>query len=119
MTQPSVHQERLIDSYFHRSARLASETGEVCGYAGQRSLTLHREARSRSNSCIVPRPRLLLHASDHCMRHISAQAYPFLYARVFRWNEMKIVRSFKHDPHPSIIPFHSFIITPSYALITM
>ncbi|KAJ7195516.1 kinase-like domain-containing protein [Mycena pura] len=35
------------------------------------------------------------------------------------WNEMKIVRSFKTDPHPSIIPFHSFIITPSYALITM
>jgi len=32
---------------------------------------------------------------------------------------MKIVRSFKSDPHPSIIPFHSFIITPSYALITM
>ncbi|KAJ6621778.1 hypothetical protein B0H10DRAFT_2015719 [Mycena sp. CBHHK59/15] len=35
------------------------------------------------------------------------------------WNEMKIVRSFKSDPHPSIIPFQSFIITPSYALITM
>ncbi|CAK5270444.1 unnamed protein product, partial [Mycena citricolor] len=35
------------------------------------------------------------------------------------WNEMKIVRSFKADPHPSIVPFHSFIITPSYALITM
>ncbi|KAG6853054.1 hypothetical protein C0991_007198 [Blastosporella zonata] len=35
------------------------------------------------------------------------------------WNEMKIVRTFKADPHPSIIPFHSFIITPSYALITM
>ncbi|PPQ85184.1 hypothetical protein CVT25_004191 [Psilocybe cyanescens] len=35
------------------------------------------------------------------------------------WNEMKIVRSFKSNPHPSIIPFHSFIITPSYALITM
>ncbi|KAI0315826.1 hypothetical protein OF83DRAFT_1061408 [Amylostereum chailletii] len=35
------------------------------------------------------------------------------------WNEMKIVRTFKHDPHPSIVPFHSFIITPSYALITM
>lgn len=32
---------------------------------------------------------------------------------------MKIVRTFKHDPHPSIIPFHSFIITPSYALVTM
>ncbi|EIM79354.1 kinase-like protein [Stereum hirsutum FP-91666 SS1] len=35
------------------------------------------------------------------------------------WNEMKIVRLFKEDPHPSIVPFHSFIITPSYALITM
>jgi len=39
--------------------------------------------------------------------------------RQHRWNEMKIVRSFKSDAHPSIIPFHSFIITPSYALITM
>lgn len=39
--------------------------------------------------------------------------------RVCRWNEMKVVRSLKHEPHPSIIPFYSFIITPSYALITM
>ena len=39
--------------------------------------------------------------------------------RLVRWNEMKIVRSFKNDPHSSIVPFHSFIITPSYALITM
>ncbi len=38
---------------------------------------------------------------------------------VSRWNEMKVVRSFKHELHPSIIPFYSFIITPSYALITM
>ncbi|KAI0693211.1 hypothetical protein BC835DRAFT_1546100 [Cytidiella melzeri] len=35
------------------------------------------------------------------------------------WNEMKVVRSLKNVPHPSIIPFYSFIITPSYALITM
>ncbi|KAI0769137.1 hypothetical protein BD413DRAFT_560042 [Trametes elegans] len=35
------------------------------------------------------------------------------------WNEMKVVRSLKHEPHPSVIPFYSFIITPSYALITM
>ncbi|KAF5369402.1 hypothetical protein D9758_002490 [Tetrapyrgos nigripes] len=35
------------------------------------------------------------------------------------WNEMKIVRRFKSDPHPSIISFHSFLLTPSYALITM
>ena len=36
-----------------------------------------------------------------------------------RWNEMKIVRALKQEPHPSIIPFHSFIITPSFAIITM
>ncbi|KAF8340367.1 kinase-like domain-containing protein [Cantharellus anzutake] len=35
------------------------------------------------------------------------------------WNEMKIVRSLKDNKHPAIIDFHSFIITPSYALITM
>ncbi|EJC98855.1 kinase-like protein [Fomitiporia mediterranea MF3/22] len=35
------------------------------------------------------------------------------------WNEMKIVRALKQDPHQSIIPFHSFIITPSFAIITM
>ncbi|OSX59648.1 hypothetical protein POSPLADRAFT_1075257 [Postia placenta MAD-698-R-SB12] len=35
------------------------------------------------------------------------------------WNEMKVVRQFRQDPHPSIIPFHEFIITPSYAMITM
>ena len=38
---------------------------------------------------------------------------------LLRWNEMKVIRTFKNDPHPSIVPFHSFIITPSYALITM
>jgi hypothetical protein len=43
----------------------------------------------------------------------------FLRGFSFRWNEMKVVRTFKNDPHPSIVPFHSFIITPSYALITM
>lgn len=32
---------------------------------------------------------------------------------------MKIVRTLKDDRHPAIIDFHSFIITPSYALITM
>ncbi|KAL1760194.1 hypothetical protein FB107DRAFT_270243 [Schizophyllum commune] len=35
------------------------------------------------------------------------------------WNEMKIVRSLKPDLHPSIVPFYSFVVTPSYALITM
>ncbi|KAK7028128.1 hypothetical protein VNI00_014943 [Paramarasmius palmivorus] len=35
------------------------------------------------------------------------------------WNEMRIIRQFKADPHPSIIPFYSFLLTPSYALVTM
>ncbi|KAF9255643.1 hypothetical protein L218DRAFT_314111 [Marasmius fiardii PR-910] len=35
------------------------------------------------------------------------------------WNEMRIVRQFKSDPHPSIVPFYSFLLTPSYALVTM
>jgi serine/threonine-protein kinase GIN4 len=38
------------------------------------------------------------------------------------WNEMKVVKALSADgskPHPSIIPFHSFIMTPSYAMITM
>lgn len=38
---------------------------------------------------------------------------------ICRWNEMKIVRTLRDDRHPAIIDFHSFIITPSYALITM
>ncbi|KAG8907113.1 hypothetical protein FRB99_005368 [Tulasnella sp. 403] len=35
------------------------------------------------------------------------------------WNEMKIHRAFKHDTHPSIVSFYSFIITPSFALISI
>lgn len=29
---------------------------------------------------------------------------------------MKVIRALRHEPHPSIIQFESFIITPSYAL---
>ncbi|KAK8858890.1 hypothetical protein IAR55_003121 [Kwoniella newhampshirensis] len=35
------------------------------------------------------------------------------------WGEMKIIRSLRHEPHPSIIQFEAFIITPSYALVIM
>ncbi|KIY68301.1 kinase-like protein [Cylindrobasidium torrendii FP15055 ss-10] len=35
------------------------------------------------------------------------------------WNEMKIVRAFKAEPHPSVVSFYSFVITPSFALVTM
>jgi hypothetical protein len=32
------------------------------------------------------------------------------------WSEMKVIRTLRMDPHPSIIGFDSFIITPSYAM---
>ncbi|OCF43528.1 CAMK/CAMKL protein kinase [Kwoniella heveanensis CBS 569] len=35
------------------------------------------------------------------------------------WGEMKIIRSLRHEPHPSIIQFESFVITPSYAMVIM
>ncbi|WRT68102.1 uncharacterized protein IL334_005077 [Kwoniella shivajii] len=35
------------------------------------------------------------------------------------WGEMKIFRSLRHEPHPSIIRFEAFVITPSYALVIM
>ncbi|QRV86563.1 CAMK/CAMK1 protein kinase [Ceratobasidium sp. AG-Ba] len=43
------------------------------------------------------------------------------------WNEMKIVRALRREAtedtvgvgHPSVVQFYSFVITPSYALITM
>lgn len=48
------------------------------------------------------------------------------------WNEMKIVRAVRREAtasgvaqeasgvgHPSVVQFYSFVITPSYALITM
>ncbi|GJE88475.1 protein kinase domain-containing protein [Phanerochaete sordida] len=35
------------------------------------------------------------------------------------WNEWKIVTSLGQSPHPSIIDFYSFVVSDSYALITM
>ncbi|KAA1113001.1 hypothetical protein PGT21_018183 [Puccinia graminis f. sp. tritici] len=35
------------------------------------------------------------------------------------WSEFKILRLFKRAPHPNILRVSSFIITPSYALLTM
>lgn len=32
------------------------------------------------------------------------------------WSEMKVIRGLKHDPHPNIIGFDAFIVTPSYAM---
>ena len=42
-----------------------------------------------------------------------------IHRAICRWNKMKIARTLRDDRHPAIIDFHSFIITPSYALIAM
>ncbi|KIK69680.1 hypothetical protein GYMLUDRAFT_34080 [Collybiopsis luxurians FD-317 M1] len=77
-----------------------------------------------------PRSAELLHSTDPFDRTLKPQfAVKLVHrdkesktsaARVKSlWNEMKIVRKFKLDPHPSIIPFYSFLLTPSYAIVTM
>ncbi|TKA54434.1 hypothetical protein B0A53_03127 [Rhodotorula sp. CCFEE 5036] len=35
------------------------------------------------------------------------------------WTEFKCVRAFADDPHPNLIRFYSFILSPSYALCVM
>ncbi|KAI8459430.1 kinase-like domain-containing protein [Phakopsora pachyrhizi] len=35
------------------------------------------------------------------------------------WSEFKILRQFKNNPHKNVLKTSSFIITPSYALLTM
>nr|XP_019003885.1 CAMK/CAMKL protein kinase [Kwoniella mangroviensis CBS 8507]OCF67346.1 CAMK/CAMKL protein kinase [Kwoniella mangroviensis CBS 8507] len=35
------------------------------------------------------------------------------------WGEMKIIRSLRYEPHPSIIQFEAFVITPTYAIVIM
>jgi hypothetical protein len=100
------------------------ETGVVSGYADpnlllQKMALSDRLARkSLLNSFTELKPQLPQLVFDHCGLHLF-DVFAFDSHIQRRWNEMKIVRSFKSDPHPSIIPFHSFIITPSYALITM
>ncbi|BGP11529.1 hypothetical protein JCM10049v2_007436 [Rhodotorula toruloides] len=35
------------------------------------------------------------------------------------WTEFKCIRALRADPHPNLIHFHSFIISPSYAICLM
>ena len=103
--------------------RLALVTGAASGCVGpsqqrhQRVLSNLSAKSSRSSLSIAPRHPPQLRVSGRCT--LAYFNVDHCTDKIGRWNEMKIVRSFKSDPHPSIIPFHSFIITPSYALITM
>ncbi|KPV73231.1 uncharacterized protein RHOBADRAFT_7226, partial [Rhodotorula graminis WP1] len=35
------------------------------------------------------------------------------------WTEFKCIRALRNSPHPNLIAFHSFIVTPSYGLVVM
>ena len=106
--------------------RSVTGTGEAYGDVAL-NLTLRpnhhptsmRRSSSPLSSYIDLRPKLLLPEFVHC----KCLAFALLDSRscvlCFSWNEMKVVRSLKNEMHPSIVPFYSFIITPSYALITM
>ena len=96
--------------------RSGSVTGEASGYVARRTKK-SRTSSWPSSSCTAQRRRPPLLEFAHCKLPACYLLAIHLYAR--RWNEMKIIRALKQDPHPSIIPFHSFIITPSFAIITM
>ena len=106
--------------------RLVTGTGEAYGDVA-RSPTLrpnpHLTSMRRSNlqlsSYIGPRPRLPPPEFVRCTCLVFVLVSLRSYLRCLSWNEMKVIRSLKNETHPSIIPFYSFIITPSYALITM
>ncbi|KAH6912813.1 CAMK/CAMKL/MARK protein kinase [Coprinopsis sp. MPI-PUGE-AT-0042] len=77
------------------------------------------------------RSKLSRKGSDHAAFHEGGRKFavkmvhrkektPATAARIKSlWNEMKVVRHLKDDTHPSIVPFYTFVITPSYAMITM
>ncbi|KAJ9101877.1 hypothetical protein QFC21_003217 [Naganishia friedmannii] len=81
---------------------------------------LHRSTVSRSQPSLSHAVASQHHPTKVAIKlvHRSKQATTAARVRAL-WSEMKIVRSLKADPHPNIIGFDSFIITPSYALIIM
>jgi hypothetical protein len=106
--------------------RLVMGTGEASGDV-VRDLTLrlnHRPTSMRRSSwllssCIGLKPKRPLLESVRCMCLFCVVLNGCSWVWCCSWNEMKVVRSLKNETHPSVIPFYSFIITPSYALITM
>ena len=93
----------------------------LAGFSSRRQVMLRCDASTRSRQARAQ----VQDAYHRCSSQVSVRAINFTGGNatdeliVRRWNEMKIHRHFKNDTHPSIVRFHSFVITPSYALITM
>ncbi|GHJ86503.1 hypothetical protein NliqN6_2905 [Naganishia liquefaciens] len=81
---------------------------------------LHRSTVSRNQPSLFHAVASQHHPTKVAIKlvHRSKQATTAARVRAL-WSEMKIVRTLKLHPHPNIIGFDSFIITPSYALIIM
>ncbi|KAI5452779.1 hypothetical protein NCC49_000525 [Naganishia albida] len=81
---------------------------------------LHRSSVSRNRPSLSHAVASQHHPTKVAIKlvHRSKQATTAARVRAL-WSEMKIVRTLKAEPHPNIIGFDSFIITPSYALIIM
>ena len=78
---------------------------------------LHRSTVSRNQPSLSHAVASQHHPTKVAIKlvHRSKQATTAARVRAL-WSEMKIVRTLKSHPHPNIIGFDSFIITPSYAL---
>ncbi len=123
MPKPSA-QKQITDLQLSEKYKFVKELG--FGNWGSvwevkpKSTASHPLYRHKTNPTLPP-----LHysiASQHhpqklAIKLVHRSKTPTTAARVRAlWSEMKIVRSLREAPHPSIIGFDSFIITPSYAL---
>ncbi|GAA6008385.1 hypothetical protein JCM10207_000108 [Rhodosporidiobolus poonsookiae] len=55
-----------------------------------------------------------------CVKLVHRSKNPTSSARVRAlWTEFKCIRILRTSPHPSVIDFQTFVITPSYAIVTM
>ena len=45
--------------------------------------------------------------------HLNTICFSIIEKRASLWSEYKILRQFKADPHPNIVAFTEFILTPS------
>lgn len=115
LPSPTMDESNDIFSISDEEISQQLEFVEEIGFGNWGSVWLCRPKSTSKSESVVKRSRQKMAVKLVHRSKTSTTA-----ARVKSlWNEMKIVKSFKSDPHPSIIPFHSFILSPSYAMIIM
>lgn len=89
--------------------------------AKPRHADYHPSTRHESGNLSLPPIPAAIRAQHHpekvAVKLVYRKKDPTTAARIRAlWSEMKVIRTLREDPHPSIVGFDSFIITPSYAL---